>query len=79
MAAIWIRRIAAGAALAAAPALIAVGTAAASQAQTNSDSGFNYSPAPVATQSGQYPWANGPWSQSSLHQRHAAQIQSMYH
>jgi hypothetical protein len=72
----WIRRVTAGAVLAAAPALIAVGTATASQAQSSSDSTFNYSPAPVPTT--QYPYQNMPWSQSSFHQRHAAEVQSWY-
>jgi len=74
----WVRRATAGAVLAAAPALIALGTATASQAQTGSTSGFDYSPAPAATQTGQYPWNNQSWNQSSFHQRHAAQVQSMY-
>jgi hypothetical protein len=68
----WIRRVSAGVVLAAAPALIALGTATASHAQTSSTSGFNYSPAPAATQAGQ------SWNQSSFHQRHAASVQSMY-
>jgi hypothetical protein len=67
----WIRRVTAGAVLAAAPALIALGTATASQAQTSSTSGFDYSPSVQPTQ-------NLPWSQSSFHQRHAAQVQSKY-
>ena len=67
----WIRRVTAGAVLAAAPALIALGTAAASQAQSSSTSGFDYSPPVQTTQ-------NMPWSQSSFHQRHAAQVQSWY-
>lgn len=72
----WIRRLTAGAVLAAAPALIALGTATASYAQSSSTSGFNCSPTPVQTT--QYPYQNLPWNQSSFHQRHAAQVQSMY-
>ena len=67
----WIRRVTAGAVLAAAPALIALGTATTSQAQTSSTSAFDYSPPVQPTQ-------NLPWSQSSFHQRHAAQVQSKY-
>lgn len=73
----WIRRVTAGAVLAAAPALIALGTATAGQAQSSSTSGFDYSP-PPATKTGQYPWNNQPWSMSSFHQRHSAQLQSWY-
>src|SRR6202035_1142641 len=62
----WIRRVTAGAVLAAAPALIALGTATASQAQSSSTSTFDYSPAPVQTT--QYPYQNLPWNQSSFHQ-----------
>jgi hypothetical protein len=72
----WIRRVTAGAVLAAAPALIALGTATASQAQSSSTSTFDYSPAPVQTT--QYPYQNMPWNQSSFHQRHAADVQSWY-
>ena len=72
----WIRRVTAGAVLAAAPALIALGTATASYAQSSSTSTFDYSPAPVQTT--QYPYQNLPWNQSSFHQRHAAEIQAWY-
>jgi hypothetical protein len=72
----WIRRVTAGAVLAAAPALIALGTATAGQAQTSSTSTFDYTPAPVQTT--QYPYQNLPWYQSSFHQRHAAGVQSWY-
>jgi hypothetical protein len=76
----WIRRIAAGAALAAAPALIALGTAAASNADSAvTGPGYNYSPAPMGPNNGEYPWhGNLPWDQSSFHHRHAAEQQSMY-
>jgi hypothetical protein len=74
----WICRITAGAALAAAPGLIALGTATASYAQTGSNSTSpSYAPAP-STQTGQYPWHNQPWNNSSFHHRHAAGQQSQY-
>ena len=68
----WIRRVAAGAVLAAAPALIALGTAATSQAEVSSTSPSN---PPTHTETSQYPYA--PWYQS-FHQRHAAEVQSWY-
>jgi hypothetical protein len=77
----WIRRVTAGAVLAAAPALIALGTATASYAESSSSSNStspSYAPAPAATQTGQYPYQNLPWNQSSFHQRHAAEVQSWY-
>jgi len=69
----WTRRIAAGAVLAAAPALIALGTAAASHAA--GDTGYttpspNYSPTP-SYNTAQYPY-------DSWHHRHQAGIQSWY-
>jgi len=70
----WVRRVAAGAVLAAAPALIALGTAGTSNAQSQSGSTYNYSPTP---QSVSVPYPYGPAGQS-WHQRHAADIQSMY-
>jgi hypothetical protein len=74
----WIRRVAAGVALAAAPALIALGTATASYAQTGSSSTSpSYAPAP-GPQTGQYPWHNQSWNNSSFHHRHAAEQQSQY-
>jgi hypothetical protein len=73
----WIRRVAAGAVLAAAPALIALGTATASNAQSGSTTP-SYSPAPMGPANGQYPWHNQPWNQSSFHHRHAAEQQSWY-
>ncbi len=66
----WIRRLAAGAVLAAAPALIALGTAAASQAESSSSS---FTPSPSHTT--EYP--NESLYQS-FHQRHAAEVQSWY-
>jgi hypothetical protein len=66
----WIRRVAAGAVLAAAPALIALGTAAASQAESSSSS-F----APTPSQTTEYPNAS---LYQSFHQRHAAEVQSWY-
>ncbi|HEX9177139.1 MAG TPA: hypothetical protein VF874_14030 [Mycobacterium sp.] len=70
----WIRRVAAGAVLVAAPAFIALDTAAASNAETSSTSpSYDYSPTP--SQTTQYPYA--PWYQS-FHQRHAAEVQSWY-
>jgi hypothetical protein len=82
----WIRRVAAGAVLAAAPALIALGTAAASHAESgNSTSstsstspGYKYSPTQTGPPNGQYPWHNTTWDQSSFHHRHAAEQQSWY-
>jgi hypothetical protein len=72
----WIRRVAAGAVLAAAPALIAVGTAAASNAAPTGDSTSpSFSPTPVQTE---YPYWSGPWYDSSFHHRHAAEVQSQY-
>ena len=70
------RGLAAGAVLAAAPALIALGTATASQAQTSSTSP-SFSPAPTQT-APQYPYSNAPWYDSSFHHRHAAEVQSYY-
>ncbi|HEY7051134.1 MAG TPA: hypothetical protein VH496_03235 [Mycobacterium sp.] len=71
----WIRRAAAGAVLAAAPALIAIGTATASQAQTDTSPDLrtspSYSPRPPATQ-------NIPWNESSWTHRHQAFMQSQY-
>ena len=66
----WIRRVAAGAVLAAAPALIALGTATASHAD---DVRTSPSYAPTPSTLDQY-----PWEQSSWHQRHAAEQQSWY-
>jgi hypothetical protein len=75
----WIRRVAAGAALAAAPALIALGTAGASNADsTVTGPGYNYSPAPATAPTSGYPWHNQPWDKSSFHHRHAAEQQSLY-
>ena len=77
----WARRLAAGAVLAAAPALIALGTATASHATAGSSSGStspSYAPTPTGPSSGQYPWNNVPWDQSSFHHRHAAERQSWY-
>ena len=72
----WIRRIAAGAFLAAAAALIALGTASSAQAGSSSDSTSpSYAPTPAQTQ---YPYSNAPWYDSSFHHRHQAQVQSNY-
>jgi hypothetical protein len=76
----WIRRAAAGAVLAAAPALIALGTAAASNAAptgdtTSGSTSPSFSPTPAQTA---YPYWTGPWYDSSFHHRHAAEIQSNY-
>jgi hypothetical protein len=65
----WIRRVSFGAVLAAAPALIALGTAASSHADAT---GPNFN-APHQTTTTQYPGADGSW-----HQRHQADIQSWY-
>ena len=65
----WIRRVAAGAALAVAPALIALGTAAASQAETSSTSP-SYSPTLHSVQV--------PWPQSNWHHWHQDEVQSWY-
>jgi hypothetical protein len=62
----WIRRVAAGAVLAAAPALIALGTATASYADSTSPS---YSPTPSPQTS---------WTQSNWHHWHQSQVQSWY-
>jgi hypothetical protein len=72
----WIRRVSAGAVLAAAPALIALGTATASYADSNSTSP-SFAPTPAPT-TGQYPWQNQSWNMSSFHHRHAAHEQSQY-
>ncbi len=68
----WIRRISAGAVLAAAPALIALGTATASHAESSSVSpSFSPTPHPV-----QYPYGQAG---QSWHERHAGEMQSWYH
>jgi hypothetical protein len=84
----WIKRMAAGAVLAAAPALIALGTATAANAEAgsgtnnttnNTTSSSSYAPPQMGPLNGQYPWNQGmPWNQSSFHHRHAAQTQSYY-
>ncbi|MBV8965261.1 MAG: hypothetical protein JO191_03700 [Mycobacteriaceae bacterium] len=77
----WIRRISAGVVLAAAPALIALGAAPMSTAQTGSSSNAttpSYTPMPTGPLNGQYPWHNQPWYNSSFHHRHAAEQQSQY-
>ena len=66
----WIRRVAAGAVLAAAPALIALGTATSAQADST---GPNFNTPTHQSTTSQYPWSNGSW-----HQSHQAQIQSWY-
>jgi hypothetical protein len=73
----WIRRAVAGGVLAAAPALIALGTATASHAESSSTAP-SYAPAPVGPANAQYPWHSLPWEQSSFHHRHAAEQQSKY-
>ncbi len=76
----WFRRVAAGAVLAAAPALIALGTATASHAQSGSSSHStppSYAPTAMGPSNGLYPHSQ-PWAQSSYHDRHAAQVQSWY-
>ena len=67
----WIRRVIAGAFLAAAAALIALGTAAASHAEGTSTSP-SFSPTPHSVQ---YPYGQAG---QSWHDRHAADIQSWY-
>jgi hypothetical protein len=82
----WIRRVAAGAVLAAAPALIALGTATASHAESGTSTGstsstspgYKYSPTQTGPLNGQYPWHNTTWDQGSFHHRHAAEQQSRY-
>ena len=71
----WIRRVAAGAVLAAAAVLIALGTAASSHADTT---GPNFNAPGQSSTTNQYPWNNGSWDQSSFHHRHQADIQSWY-
>jgi hypothetical protein len=82
---IWIKRVAAGAVLVAAPALIALGTATAANAESSSVTDNNttsspvYAPPQMGPLNGVYPWNQGmPWNKSSFHQRHAAQTQSYY-
>jgi hypothetical protein len=73
----WIRRVAAGAVLVAAPALIALGTASASHADTGSPSirtSPSYAPAPGPL-NGQNDLSS---HQGSWHQRHAAEQQAKY-
>jgi hypothetical protein len=69
----WIRRVAAGAVLVAAPALIALGTASASHADTGSPS-IRTSPSYAPTPSGSL----NDWHQWSWHQRHAGEQQAKY-
>jgi hypothetical protein len=69
----WIRRVAAGAVLVAAPALIALGTASASHAEAGAPPART-SPSYAPTPSGSL----NDWHQSSWHQRHAAEQQSKY-
>jgi hypothetical protein len=69
----WMRRVTAGVVLAAAPALIALGTAAAGHAAAV----WPPPTVPVQTTSS-HPVSNVPWFESSFHERHAAQIQSFY-
>jgi hypothetical protein len=70
----WVRRAAAGLVLATAPALIALGTAASSQAAASDPT------PPSFSVSGQAPTppSNVPWYDSSFHHRHAAQVQSFF-
>jgi hypothetical protein len=76
----WIRRVAAGALLAAAPALLALGTAGVSNAKADpANPGYSYSPPAEAPSTSGYPWhGNLPWDESSFHHRHAAEQQAMY-
>lgn len=65
----WIRRVAAGAVLAAAPALIALGTATSSHADST---GPNFN-SPIPGNSSQQDWSHSSW----IH-RHQDQVQSWY-
>jgi hypothetical protein len=71
----WIRRVAVGAVLVAAPALIALGTASASHADAGNSqvrTSPSYSPTPSGSLN------DVPWHKSSWHQLHAAEQQAKY-
>ena len=71
----WIRRVATGAVLLAAPALIALGTASATHADTGA-SATRTSPSYAPTPRGSL--NDVPWHHSSWHQQHAAEQQAKY-
>ena len=71
----WIRRVAAGAVMAAAPALIALGTASASHADAGAGApSIRTSPSFSPTPKGSL----HDWHQGSWHMRHAAEQQGKY-